>query len=915
MARIDEGLATAQKGGQNYTDAFLYRLRGDLLLKLNPGGPEAAAAAYKTAVDVSEHQGARTYRLLASLSLAKLYQSTGRPVDAHAVLAPALEGFAPTDEMPEIAEAQALLAVLAETDEVRADASRRRQRTQLQVAYGNALIAARGLGALETAEAFSKARESATGRKDAPDRLAAHYGLWGGSFIRGELSSMRAYAKDFLGDVDARPDSPEAGIANRISGSTHHCAGEYGEALHHLKRALELFLPGRDDDLAFRFGLDAGVAAMACLALALWPLGEIDLAASLIQQMLARMASLTHVTTLAIGNSYAVHFAMLCGDRKRGKAHASEFARLAHEHNLPQLRIIAIFFEGWAKAENDIFGGLEDMRRGAELLCEQKVLFLDGLVKIALAETEARTADPDRALAILDEALTTCEGSGLRQFEAELRRARGDILLKRDPANPLPAEEALRFAIVVAKRQGTRSFELRAALSLAKLYQSTDRSAEAHSVLAPALEGFLPTSHTPEIAEAQTLLVALAETDEVKAEAAHRQRLTQLHVSYGNALIALRGHGARETTEAFAKAREAASGDKDAPGRLAADYGLWVGSYTRGDLPSMRAHAMTFLNDLEATPDSPEASVAHRAAGITCWFAGEYREARGHLERALALFQPGRDDDMAFRFGQDPGVVAMTLLAIASWPLGEVDRAISLIDGMQTRMASVTHVGTLAIGRMHTAMFELLRGDDSRARTSASELTRIVREHDLPLFRAFEEFLGGWATADAGSPANGLESMRRGVDSLRAQNILTFDGLLKITLAEAEARANDPDRALAILDEAVATCERLGYHAFEAELHRSRGEILRKRDPANPAPAEEAFQTAIAVAKRQGTRSFELRAALALAKLYQSTGRPAEAHAVLAPAVEGFSPTSEMPEIAEAEALVLAIEAGAHVRL
>ena len=104
-----------------------------------------------------------------------------------------------------------------------------------------------------------------------------------------------------------------------------------------------------------------------------------------------------------------------------------------------------------------------------------------------------------------------------------------------------------------------------------------------------------------------------------------------------------------------------------------------------------------------------------------------------------------------------------------------------------------------------------------------------------------------------------------------------FDGLLKIALAEAEARAGDPGRAVAILDEALATCDRMGYRAFEAELHRARGEILLKRDPANPAPAEEAFLTAIAVAKQQGTRSFELRAALSLAKLYQSTGRPAEA--------------------------------------
>ena len=120
----------------------------------------------------------------------------------------------------------------------------------------------------------------------------------------------------------------------------------------------------------------------------------------------------------------------------------------------------------------------------------------------------------------------------------------------------------------------------------------------------------------PEIAEAQALLAALAETDEVKADAAQRQRLTQLQVAYGNALIAARGYGAPETTEAFARARESAAGDKDAPERLAADYGLWVGSYTRGELPSMRAHAAAFLSDVEARPDSPEAGVAHRAAGV-----------------------------------------------------------------------------------------------------------------------------------------------------------------------------------------------------------------------------------------------------------------------------------------------------------
>ena len=386
--------------------------------------------------------------------------------------------------------------------------------------------------------------------------------------------------------------------------------------------------------------------------------------------------------------------------------------------------------------------------------------------------------------------------------------------------------------------------------------------------------------------------------------ASGNQRLTQLNAAYGNALIAARGHGAPETIEAFARARKSASGDEDAPGRFAADYGLWVGSYVRGDLPSMRTHAAAFLAGVAASPDSPEAGVAHRVLGTTHCFAGEYAEAREHLERALTLFQPGRDDDLAFRFGQDAGVAAMVYLALASWPLGNVRRAVSLVDGAHERLASVAHIGTHPYAKLHAAMFELMRGDRARAAENGSEAARLAREHDLPLWRAYGAFFEGLAMAERGALGEGLSDMRRCAESLRQQGLLNFDGLFKIALAEAEARAGDRDRAIAILDEALATADSLDYRAFEAELNRTRGEILLKGDPANPAPAEDAFLTAIAVATRQGTRSFGLRAALALAKLYQSTGRPADAHAVLAPALEGFSPTPEMPEIAEAEALL-----------
>ena len=387
----------------------------------------------------------------------------------------------------------------------------------------------------------------------------------------------------------------------------------------------------------------------------------------------------------------------------------------------------------------------------------------------------------------------------------------------------------------------------------------------------------------------------------------------RLQVAYGNALFHARGYGAPETAEAFDRARESAVGDKSASERLKIDYGLWAGDFARGELQSMRAHLATFLGNVADRPDSPEAGVAHRCAGTTHLFAGEYREARVHLEQALALFQPGRDDDLADRFGQDAGVSAMLYLAIVLWVMGDAGRAIALVRDALARTATLAHIGARAYGMCLAAVFELVRGDLSCAAPHAAELDRLARQHDLWMWQAYAIFLEGAAKAE-GATLGGLRDMRRGAELLREQNIRTLDGLAKVSLAEAEARAGDIDRAAEILDEALATCDRTGDRAFEAKLHRVRGETLLKRDSANPAGAEEALQTAVAVARRQAARSFELRAALALAKLYQSTGRPADAHAVLAQALEGFAPTPEMPEIAEAQALLAALADTAGVR-
>ena len=257
-------------------------------------------------------------------------------------------------------------------------------------------------------------------------------------------------------------------------------------------------------------------------------------------RMLARIASLTHGNTIGLGHMFAAQFALMHGGPVRGNASSLELARIASAHDLTQFRAFGMFFDGWARVESDLLGGLDGMRAGVDSLRAQNIMIFDGLVKIALANTEAEAGDPVRAVAILDDALAAADRLGHRTFEPELHRARGDILLQRDPAIPAPAQEAFLTAIAVANAGDTqlriaRRTCARQALPIDRPPRRRPRRPRA------ALEGFSPTLEMPEIAEARTLRAALSQIDEVKTEAARRQRLTQLQVAYGNALIAARG--------------------------------------------------------------------------------------------------------------------------------------------------------------------------------------------------------------------------------------------------------------------------------------------------------------------------------------------------------------------------------------
>ena len=387
----------------------------------------------------------------------------------------------------------------------------------------------------------------------------------------------------------------------------------------------------------------------------------------------------------------------------------------------------------------------------------------------------------------------------------------------------------------------------------------------------------------------------------------------KLHVAYAHAMIAAHGHGAPETVAAFVRAHELAADSADMQARFSSNYGLWAGSYLHGDLPAMFEPARAFLRDVQTRPSSPEAGVAHRTYGVTQWFTGNFVEARTHLEHAAAIFDPERDRDLAFRFGQDVGVSAMVYLAIVLWPLGEVDRAREIADATAARIAKLNHLATSTYGLMHCAMFEIIARNAGRAAPLAKALSSVAHEHGIALWIGFGAFLEAWVELESRPASVALLNMRRAAALLDADGVGAFKPLVKASLAGAEAKNGELKAALATLEEALDGFDRTGQRWFNAEIHRMRGEILLELNPADPALAANAFLTAVSVAQAQKTCSFELRAALALAKLYQSSGRAVDADAVLAPALEGFSPTPEMPEIEQALAFVGDIEARAQL--
>ena len=383
-------------------------------------------------------------------------------------------------------------------------------RLQLQTMHGNALLHGRGQTAKETVASFTRARELAAEVEDLTERASAYYGVWGVAYVGANLTLMREVAETFLGDATRWPESPETGFAYRLVASTRWFEGNYVDSRIHFERAVAVYDGARDSNRMSRFSYDPGVVIISNYALTLWPLGDVGRATHSVERALSLAMQSGHIPSIAVAHYYFCLFEAIRRNPDQTEPHAEATLELGRKHGLPRFLAFGKFFVGWSRWRAGNRDGEAKMREGKAMIRELKHHLYEPLISAVLAEVEAEAGHLEEGLATLDAQLAENADTGQRWFDAEVQRVRGELLLRREPADVGMAEAAFTRAVKIAQHQQTRTFELRAALSLAKLYHSTDRPADAHAVLASALDGFSPTPEFPEIAEAQMLLTVLA---------------------------------------------------------------------------------------------------------------------------------------------------------------------------------------------------------------------------------------------------------------------------------------------------------------------------------------------------------------------------------------------------------------------
>jgi class 3 adenylate cyclase/predicted ATPase len=383
-----------------------------------------------------------------------------------------------------------------------------------------------------------------------------------------------------------------------------------------------------------------------------------------------------------------------------------------------------------------------------------------------------------------------------------------------------------------------------------------------------------------------------------------RRRELGLQLVLGPALIAAKGFAAPETGRAYARACELCRELGDIPKLLPALYGQSVVHWQRAELAAAHEVARELLDLAEEQGEAAAEVVGHRILGTFLFQLGRLAESLAHSESALALYDPVRDRSSRFVYAIDSRVVCLLWLSQALLALGYPEQAQVRQGEALATARELAHPNTIAQALFCDWTLHQLLRDGRAAQAQAEALIALTTEQGLPLWLAAGVVVRGWALADGGRAEHGIAVIRQGLADYRATGAELFSPYFLALLADAYGRADQASAGLIFLADALGGVERTGVRWIEAELHRLRGELrLALPEPDQP-EAEACFCRALAVAREQQAKLWELRAATSLARLWRDQSRRNEAHELLAPVYGWFTEGFDTTDLKEAKALL-----------
>jgi predicted ATPase len=404
---------------------------------------------------------------------------------------------------------------------------------------------------------------------------------------------------------------------------------------------------------------------------------------------------------------------------------------------------------------------------------------------------------------------------------------------------------------------------------------------------------------------------ALNQIATLPASPALRREEMKLQVALITPLTHVKGYAAPETNAAVERARqlieqaETLGEPPDDPLLLfSVLYGVWVANYVAFDGGMMRELSTEFLALAEKQRATMPLSVGHRLVGTSLACTGDIAQGRAHLDRAAALYNPTEHRPLALRFGQDVRVAILSNRALALWMLGHPTAALADTDQLLTDAREIGQAATVMYALFHAAHIQLFRGNYQAVNTLGEEVVALAEEKGALLWKGSGVIDQGYVSALTGKASDAVQMITAGIGLWRATGATAWMPLYRLHLAKAYSELDQFDEAWRNIRDAMSAIEDTKERWWEAEVNRTAGEITQLSPERDAAKAEEYFERALAVARQQQAKSWELRAAMSLARLWRDQGKVSQARELLAPVYGWFTEGFDTRDLKEAKALL-----------